>query len=343
MANELITALELIEKEKNIKKEDLLEALKAPLITAYKKYYGAGENVFVEIDDDGKITVHEKRTVVEEAEDYDFEISLDEALTYDRNAKIGDVLDIETTPRDFGRIAAQNAKQMMVQYIREAERGNAYAEFIEKENDIIIATVEKIERRGLLLQIGSTETLMPRREMIAGETFKTGDKIPVYVLEVKNTTKGLQILVSRTHPGLIKRLFEREVPEIGDGTVEIKSVSREAGSRSKIAVYSDNPKVDPVGSCVGQKGARVAAVLESLGEEKIDIVKYSTDIVEFITESLSPAKVLSVDINEEEQSATVVVPDFQLSLAIGREGQNARLAAKLTGWKIDIKSDKQVD
>ncbi len=343
MANELIMALELIEKEKNIKKEDLLEALKTPLITAYKKYYGAGENVFVEIDDNGKITVHEKRTVVEEAEDYDFEISLDEALTYNKNAKIGDVLDIETTPKDFGRIAAQNAKQMMVQYIREAERGNAYAEFVQKENDIITATVQKIERRGLLLQIGNIETLMPRHEMIAGETFKTGDKIPVYVLEVKNTTKGLQILVSRTHPGLVKRLFEREVPEIGDGTVEIKSVSREAGSRSKIAVYSDNPKVDPVGSCVGQKGARVASVLDGLGEEKIDIVKYSADPVEFITESLSPAKVISVDINEEEKSAAVVVPDFQLSLAIGKEGQNARLAAKLTGWKIDIKSDKQVD
>ena len=343
MANELIMALELIEKEKNIKKEDLLEALKTPLITAYKKYYGAGENVFVEIDDNGKITVHEKRTVVEEAEDYDFEISLDEALTYNKNAKIGDVLDIETTPKDFGRIAAQNAKQMMVQYIREAERGNAYAEFVQKENDIITATVQKVERRGLLLQIGNIETLMPRHEMIAGETFKTGDKIPVYVLEVKNTTKGLQILVSRTHPGLVKRLFEREVPEIGDGTVEIKSVSREAGSRSKIAVYSDNPKVDPVGSCVGQKGARVANVLDGLGEEKIDIVKYSADPVEFITESLSPAKVISVDINEEEKSAAVVVPDFQLSLAIGKEGQNARLAAKLTGWKIDIKSDKQVD
>lgn len=343
MANELIMALELIEKEKNIKKEDLLEALKTPLITAYKKYYGAGENVFVEIDDNGKITVHEKRTVVEEAEDYDFEISLDEALTYNKNAKIGDVLDIETTPKDFGRIAAQNAKQMMVQYIREAERGNAYAEFVQKENDIITATVQKIERRGLLLQIGNIETLMPRHEMIAGETFKTGDKIPVYVLEVKNTTKGLQILVSRTHPGLVKRLFEREVPEIGDGTVEIKSVSREAGSRSKIAVYSDNPKVDPVGACVGQKGARVASVLDGLGEEKIDIVKYSADPVEFITESLSPAKVISVDINEEEKSAAVVVPDFQLSLAIGKEGQNARLAAKLTGWKIDIKSDKQVD
>lgn len=343
MANELIMALELIEKEKNIKKEDLLEALKTPLITAYKKYYGAGENVFVEIDDNGKITVHEKRTVVEEAEDYDFEISLDEALTYNKNAKIGDVLDIETTPKDFGRIAAQNAKQMMVQYIREAERGNAYAEFVQKENDIITATVQKVERRGLLLQIGNIETLMPRHEMIAGETFKTGDKIPVYVLEVKNTTKGLQILVSRTHPGLVKRLFEREVPEIGDGTVEIKSVSREAGSRSKIAVYSDNPKVDPVGSCVGQKGARVASVLDGLGEEKIDIVKYSSDPVEFITESLSPAKVISVDINEEEKSAAVVVPDFQLSLAIGKEGQNARLAAKLTGWKIDIKSDKQVD
>ena len=338
--NELMTALELLEKEKNIKKEDLLEALKAPLVTAYKKYYGAGENVFVVIDDDGKITVHEKRTVVEEAEDYDYEISLDEAQTIKPTAKVGDVLDIETTPKDFGRIAAQNAKQMMVQYIREAERNKAYEEFSEKENDIVTATVQKPEKRGLLLQIGKTETLMPPHEQIPGEVYKNGDKILVFVLEVKNTTRGLQILVSRTNPGLVRRIFEREVPEIGDGTVEIKSVAREAGSRSKIAVYSDNPKIDPVGSCVGQKGARVANVLKSLGNEKIDIVKYHEDPVEYITESLSPAKVLSVTINEEEKSAEVVVPDFQLSLAIGKEGQNARLAAKLTGWKIDIKSDK---
>ncbi|MBO4897996.1 MAG: transcription termination/antitermination protein NusA [Clostridia bacterium] len=340
MANELMAALELLEKEKNIKKEDLLEALKPPLINAYKKYYGAGENVFVEIDDNGKITVHEKRNVVEEAEDYDYEISLDEALTINPAAKVGDVLDIETTPKDFGRIAAQNAKQMMVQYIREAERSKAYLEYAEKENDIVTAVVQKPERRGLLLQIGTLETLMPSHEQVPGEVYKNGDKIQVYVLEVKNTAKGLQVLVSRTHPGLVRRLFEREVPEIADGTVKIKSIAREAGSRTKIAVFSDNPKVDPVGSCVGQKGVRIAGILESLGNEKIDIIKYSEDPAEFITESLSPAKVLSAEINEEEKSAAVVVPDFQLSLAIGKEGQNARLAAKLTGWKIDIKSDK---
>lgn len=340
MANELMAALELLEKEKNIKKEDLLEALKQPLINAYKKYYGAGENVFVEIDDDGNITVHEKKNVVEEVTDYDYEISLDEALTVNPKAKAGDTLDIETTPKDFGRIAAQNAKQVIVQYIREAERSKTYLQYAEKENDIITATVQKPERRGLLLQIGTLETLMPSHELVPGENYKTGDRISVYVLEVKNTARGLQVLVSRTHPGLVRRLFEREVPEIADGTVKIKSIAREAGSRTKIAVYSDNPKVDPVGSCVGQKGVRIAGILESLGNEKIDIIKYSDDPAEFITESLSPAKVLSVEINDEEKSAAVVVPDFQLSLAIGKEGQNARLAAKLTGWKIDIKSDK---
>ena len=340
MANELMAALELLEKEKNINKDELLEALKLPLINTYKKYYGAGENVFVEIDGDGNITVHEKRTVVEEVENADCEISLDEALTVNPSVKAGDTLDIETTPKDFGRIAAQNAKQVIVQYIREAERSKAYMQYAEKENDIVTATVQKAERRGLLLQIGTVETLMPSHELVPGENYKNGDRISVYVLEVKNTAKGLQILVSRTHPGLVRRLFEREVPEIADGTVKIKSIAREAGSRTKIAVYSDNPKVDPVGSCVGQKGVRIAGILKSLGNEKIDIIKYSDDPAEFITESLSPAKVLSAQINEEEKSASVSVPDFQLSLAIGKEGQNARLAAKLTGWKIDIKSDK---
>lgn len=342
MANELMTALELIEKEKNIKKEELLEALKLPLITAYRKYYNAGENTFVEISDEGVISVHTKKTVVEEVEDSSMEISLDEAKNYKPDAFVGDIVEMETTPSNFGRIAAQNAKQMMVQYIREAERGKAYTQFAEKENDIITATVQKMEKRGLLLEIGNVETLMPMHEQIHGEQYVSGERIHVYVLEVRNTNKGLQILVSRTHPGLVRRLFEREVPEISDGTVEIKSISREAGSRSKIAVYSSNPKVDPVGACVGQKGARVANVLKSLGNEKIDIIKYSEDVSAYITESLSPAKVLSVTINEEEKSAEVIVPDFQLSLAIGKEGQNVRLAAKLTGWKIDIKSDKQV-
>ncbi|MBQ7718552.1 MAG: transcription termination/antitermination protein NusA [Clostridia bacterium] len=339
MANELMAALELLEKEKNIKKEDLLEALKQPLITAYRKYYGAGENVFVDIDGNGVITVHEKKTVVEEVEDYDSEITLDEALTINKNAAVGEVVEIVTKPKDFGRIAAQNAKQMMVQYIREAERGKVYKEFVDKQNDIVTATVQKHDRRGVLLEIGNVETLMPLHEQVPGETYKTGDRIPVYVLEVKNTTKGVQILVSRTHPGLVRKLFEREVPEIADGTVEIKSVAREAGSRSKISVYAENEKVDPIGSCVGQKGARVSNVLRSLGNEKIDIIKYSEDPVAYITEALSPAKVESVVIHEDTKSAEVVVPDFQLSLAIGREGQNARLAAKLTGWKIDIKSN----
>ncbi len=341
MSSELMTALDLLEKEKNINKEELLEALRHSLISAYKKYYNAGENVSVDISDDGDITVHAKKTVVSEVLDSSAEILIDEARKISPLCKEGDVVDIEATPKDFGRIAAQNAKQMMVQHIREAERGKIYSEYRDKENNIITATVQKTDKRGVLLQIGSTtETLMPAHEQILGETFVTGQRIIVFVLEVKNTPKGLQILVSRTHPHVVCRLFEREVPEIADKTVEIKSIAREAGSRSKIAVHSNNPNVDAVGACVGQKGARVNAVLENLGEERVDIIKYSEDPVLYITESLSPAKVVSVTVDEEAKTAEVIVPDYQLSLAIGKEGQNARLAAKLTGWKIDIKSDK---
>jgi N utilization substance protein A len=341
VSNELMKALELLNKEKKIDKDQLLEALKHSLISAYKKYYNAGDNVGIEIDDNGSITVHAKKTVVEEVLDNQNEIALDDAKKINIKYQIGDVVDIEATPKNFGLIAIQNAKQMMIQHIREAERGTLYAEYHEKENDIIYATIQKTEKRGVLLEIGSTETLMPVHEQIQGEVCRPGAKLMVYVLEVKNTSKGLQILVSRTHPGLVRRLFEREVPEIADGTVEIKSVSREAGSRTKLAVHSNNPSVDAVGACVGQKGARVNAVLGNLGNEKVDIIKYSDDPVTYISESLSPAKVLSVTVNEEEKSAEVIVPEFQLSLAIGKEGQNARLAAKLTGWKIDIKSDKQ--
>ena len=341
MSNELMQALELLKKEKNIDTEGLLEALKHSLVSAYKKYYNAGEDVTVEIDKNGKITVHAKKTVVEDVLDDANEISLEDAKEINAKYEVGDIVDIEATPKNFGLIAIQNAKQMMIQHIREAERGTLYAQYHEKENDIITGTVQKIEKRGVLIEIGTIETLMPTHEQIPGEIYTPGSKILVYVLEVKNTSKGLQVLVSRTHPGLVRRLFEREVPEIADGTVEIKSVSREAGSRTKIAVSSTNKSVDAVGACVGQKGARVNAVLQALGNEKVDIIKYSEDVSEYISESLSPAKVLSVTVNEEEKSAEVVVPEFQLSLAIGKEGQNARLAAKLTGWKIDIKSDKQ--
>jgi len=342
MANELMMALDLLEKEKKINKDDLLETLRAALASAYRKYYNAGENVEVDIDDEGNIRVHTQKTVVEEVEDSANELSLDEAQKLNIRYKVGDVVTMEITPKNFGRIAAQNAKQMLVQHIREAERGRMYSEYQGKENDVILGTVQKNERRGVLIEIGSTETLMPAQEQAPGEKYYPGQKLLVYLTEVRNTTKGLQITVSRTHPGLIRRLFEREVPEILNGTVEIKSIAREAGSRSKIAVCSNNPNVDAVGACVGQKGARVASVLRALGEEKVDIVKYSEDPTVYITESVSPAKVLRVTLDKDMKSAEVIVPEFQLSLAIGKEGQNARLAAKLTGWKIDIKSDKEV-
>lgn len=341
MENELMVALELLEKEKKINKDDLLATLRAALANAYRKYYNAGEAVEVDIDEKGGIRVHTQKTIVEEVEDSANEITLEEARLINEKYQVGDVVVLETTPKNFGRIAAQNAKQMLVQHIREAERGRMYSEYQSKENDVILGTVQKNEKRGVLIEIGSTETLMPLHEQAPGEVYRPGQKLLVYVTEVRNTPKGVQITVSRTHPGLVRRLFEREVPEIANGTVEIKSVAREAGSRSKIAVCSNNPNVDAVGACVGQKGARVAAVLRSLGDEKVDIVKYSEEPSVFITESISPAKVLKVTVDKESNAATVVVPEFQLSLAIGKEGQNARLAAKLTGWKIDIKSDKE--
>ena len=342
MASELMMALDLLEKEKKINKEELLETLRISLASAYRKYYNAGEDVTVDILENGDIRVHARKTVVEEVYDSATELSLEEAKLIDQKYNIGDVVVFETTPKNFGRIAAQNAKQMLVQHIREAERGRMFSEYQDKENDVILGTVQKNEKRGVLVEIGSTETLMPLHEQAPGEVYKPGQKLLVYVTEVKNKTRGVQITVSRTHPGLVRRLFEREVPEIANGTVEIKSIAREAGSRSKIAVLSNNPNVDAVGACVGQKGARVAAVLRGLGEEKVDVVKYSEDPSVFITESISPARVLRVTLDKENMSAEVIVPEFQLSLAIGKEGQNARLAARLTGWKIDIKSDKEV-
>lgn len=342
MASELMTALELLEKEKKINRDEILETLKHSLASAYRKYYNAGDDVEVDIDSDGVIKVLGRKNIVEEVLDPANEISLEQAKMIDIKFEIGDVVTMEITPKDFGRIAAQNAKQMLVQHLREAERGRMYNEYREKENDVILGTVQKYEKRGVLMEIGSTETLMPAHEQAPGENYKPGQKLLVYVTEVKNTPKGLQILVSRTHPGLVRRLFEREVPEISNGTVEIKSIAREAGSRTKIAVMSNNPNVDAVGACVGQKGIRVASILRGLGEEKVDIIKYSDEPEVFITESMSPARVLRCTVEKETKSAEVIVPEFQLSLAIGKEGQNARLAAKLTGWKIDIKSDKQI-
>ena len=344
-SRELIKALDLIEKEKGIDKEVVFEAIEASLVFACKKNYGTSDNIHVDINrETGEIKVFARREVVEEEYDRFLEIELEEARKIDPRYEIGDFIDFEITPKNFGRISAQTAKQVVVQKIREAEREKIYNEFIEKEREIDTAIVQRIERRNVIVSLGKYEAILPFNEQIPGETYKFEDRIKVYIMEVRQTTKGPQITVSRTHYELVKRLFELEMPEVKDGTVEIKSIAREAGSRSKMAVYSQNDAVDPVGACVGKNGARVNAVVNELKGEKIDIVPWSDDPKKFIASALNPADVISVDIlNEEEHSARVIVPDDQLSLAIGKEGQNVRLAAKLTGWKVDIKAKSQAE
>ncbi len=339
---ELIEALHDLEKERGVDFDILVEAIEAALISAYKKNFGTLQNVRVVFDrETGDIKVYSRKTIVEEATDERTEIALSEARKLDPRYELEDVVETEVTPRNFGRIAAQTAKQVVVQRIREAERDLIYDEFSNREGDIVTGIVQRIENRMIFIDLGKVEAILSSNEQIPGEQYTQSKRIKTYIIEVKKTTKGPQILVSRTHPGLLKRLFELEVPEIQEGIVEIKSVSREAGSRSKIAVYSKNDNVDAVGSCVGPKGLRVQAIVDELRGEKIDIVKWNADPIKFVANSLSPAKVLSVEILQEEKIAKVIVPDYQLSLAIGKEGQNARLAAKLTGWKIDIKSESQ--
>jgi len=341
MKNELLEAIYQIEREKGIKAETLLESVEAALITAYKKNFGNSQNVKVEIDPEtGVFRVYEAYTVVAEAT-LEEEISLEDAREMDPNHVLGDVIEKEVTPRDFGRIAALAAKQVVVQRIREAERNVIFDEYINRESEIVTGIIQRISKGVIYIDLGKTEALLLPSEQIPTETYKPGDRIKTYISEVKKTSKNPQILVSRTHTGLIKRLFELEVPEIHDGVVEIKSISREAGSRTKIAVYAQDENIDPVGACVGQKGSRVQSIVSELSGEKIDIIEWNQDPVAFITHALSPSKVEQVIVAEDHHSATVVVPDYQLSLAIGREGQNARLAAKLTNWKIDIKSVSQ--
>lgn len=341
---ELIQALHDLEKEKGIKFDVLIEAIEAALISAYKKNFGTLQNVRVVFDrETGDIKVFSRKTVVEDITDERLEILLEEARRSDPRYELGSLIEIEVTPRNFGRIAAQTAKQVVVQRIREAERDMIYDEFSNRAGDIIAGIVQRQENRTVFIDLGKAEAILSPNEQAVGEQYLPGTRLKTYVVEVKKTTKGSQILVSRTHPGLLKRLFELEVPEIHDGIVEIKAIAREAGSRSKIAVYSQNENVDPVGSCVGQKGMRVQAIVHELKGEKTDVVKWSDDPIEFIANALSPAKVLAVELFPEEKMAQVVVPDYQLSLAIGKEGQNARLAAKLTGWKIDIKSESQYE
>ncbi len=337
-----LEALKELAREKGVEEEVLFDAIEAALISAYKRNFGSAQNVRVVLDrTTGAYHVYAIKTVVETVEDDVQEISLAQARTIRPDYEVDDVLEIEVTPANFGRIAAQTAKQVVVQRVREAERGIIYEEFMSREGDIITGLVSRAENRNVFIDLGKTEAVLTPTEQIAGETYEHGDRIKAYIVEVKKTSKGPQIVVSRTHPGLLKRLFELEVPEIQEGIVEIKSVAREPGMRSKIAVYSKDDDVDPVGSCVGHKGMRVQAVVDELGSEKIDIVKWNEDSAKFIANALSPAKVVSVAVNEDEKVSRVVVPDYQLSLAIGKEGQNARLAAKLTGWKIDIKSESQ--
>ena len=341
---EFMEALNIIEKEKGIDREIIFEAIETSLVTACKKNFGTSQNIKVDMNrETGEVTVYAQKEIVEEVEDPALQMSLVEAQAVNPHYKIGDVFNEIITPKDFGRISAQTAKQVVVQKFREAEREILYNQYITKEKDIVTGIVQRKEKKNVIVQLGKIDAILAPSEQIPGEEYNFQDRVKVYVLEVKQTTKGPQIYVSRTHPELVKRLFEQEVPEVHDGLVEIKSIAREAGSRTKIAVYSKDPNVDAVGACVGQNGYRVNVIVNELHGEKIDIINWNEDPKEFIAAALSPSKVVAVAINAEEQSAKIVVPDHQLSLAIGKEGQNARLSAKLTGWRIDIKSESQAE
>ena len=337
MEKGLLEVLTEICEEKGISPDVLIEALEAALVAAYKKNFNSAQNVEVQIDrNKGTVKVYAQKSVVDLVSDEQEEISLEDAHRINAAFEIGDIVNMEVTPKNFGRISAMTAKQVVMQRIREAERGIIYSEFTEKTNDIISGRVERIERGTVFIDIGKIEAILPEKEQPPGEHYEVGQTLRCYVNEVRSGTRGTQMLVSRTHPGLVKKLFETEVPEIGDG---IKNIAREAGSRTKIAVYSNNPDIDAQGACIGPKGLRVQNIGDELRDEKIDIVKWSEDPAEYIAASLSPAQVISTEINDEEKSASVVVPEHQLSLAIGKSGQNVRLAARLTGWKIDIKPD----
>ncbi|QQE80842.1 transcription termination factor NusA [Alicyclobacillus sp. SO9] len=339
---DFIEALDQLEKEKGIDKDTLLEAIEAALISGYKRNFNSAPNVRVEIGrDSGEVHVYARKNVVESVNDNRLEISLDAAVDIDGSYQVGDVVEIEVTPREFGRIAAQTAKQVVTQRIREAERSIIYTQFSDREEEIVTGVVQRVDSRVAYVDLGQTEAVMPSAEQMPTDKFRPGDRVKAFITRVERTTKGPQVVLSRTHPGLLKRLFELEVPEIFEGVVEVKSVAREAGHRSKIAVYSADPDVDPIGACVGARGIRVQTVVGELHGEKVDIIKWSDDPAEYVSSALSPAKVTEVHIQEEEKTARAIVPDHQLSLAIGKEGQNARLAAKLTGWKIDIKSEAQ--
>ena len=340
--NELLEALNILEQEKNISKETLLEAIENSLITACKNHFGKSENVKVNIDPETcEYHVFQEKKVVEKVEDPVEEISLVNAKMIDSKYELDDIVNVEVKSKEFGRIATQNAKNVILQKIREEERKDLFEESYSKYKDIITGIVQRYVGKNVSINLGKVDAILTENEQVKGEVFQPTERIKVYILEVKSTSKGPRVLVSRTHPELVKRLFESEVAEVKDGTVEIKAIAREAGSRTKIAVWSNDPDVDPVGACVGMNGARVNAIVNELRGEKIDIITWNENPAMLIENALSPAKVISVIADAEEKAAKVVVPDYQLSLAIGKEGQNARLAARLTGFKIDIKSETQ--
>ena len=343
MNKEFIQAIEDLEKERQISKDVLIEAIESALVSAYKKNYGTAQNVRVDIDrETGDIAVLMRMDVVDEIEDELTQISLDEAREIDYRYQAGDIVEYQVTPRDFGRIAAQTAKQVIVQKLREAEREILFTEFNERRGEIVSGLIQKADHNIVVMDLGKLEGVMPVKEQIPTEHYKVNDKIKGYVLDVEKGAKGApQVIVSRSHPDFVRKLLEFEIPEIYEGVIEIKSVSRDPGYRSKVAVYSPDPDIDPVGSCVGQKGVRIQNVINELNGEKIDVIEWNEDPSIYIASSLLPAQILAVDIKEEERFAQVIVPDDQLSLAIGKSGQNARLAAKLTNWKIDIKSETQ--
>ena len=342
MNKELMGALDELEREKNISKETLLDAIEQSLIQAYKNHFGKADNVHVTINrETGDFSVYADRRVVEYVEDPAEEVSLVEAQKQNTNAEVGDILKVPVHSDKFGRIATQNAKNVILQKIREEERKVLFDQYHGNEKEVVTGIVQRVVGHNVSVNLGKADAILAENEQVKGETFKPTERIKVYILEVKDTPKGPRILVSRTHPGLVKRLFESEVAEVKDGTVEIKSIAREAGSRTKLAVWSNDPDVDPVGACVGVNGARVSAIVNELRGEKIDIINWDENPAILIENALSPAKVIAVMADPDEKTALVVVPDYQLSLAIGKEGQNARLAARLTGFKIDIKSETQ--
>ena len=340
---ELILALEELEKEKGIKKEYLLESIETALVTAYKRNFNSSENVKVEMDEKtGATHIYSVKDVVETVENSIQQISLEEAKKIDKKLQIGDKVNIEIVPKNFGRIAAQTAKQVIIQKIREAEREVLYTQYNDRKGEIVSGTIQKADKGIVIMDLGRLEGIMPLKEQIPTETYHVNDKIKAYILDVEKGEKGsLQVIVSRSHPDFVKKMLEIEIPEIFEGIIEIKSVSRDPGKRCKVAVYSQDENIDPVGSCVGQRGIRIQNIINELNGEKIDVIEWSPDISIFIASALLPAQIMAVDIKEEEKFAQVIVPDDQLSLAIGKAGQNARLAAKLTNWKIDIKSESQ--